>query len=72
MLFEPADGGIDVYAHEELSSVHPVYGPAHFRGGGQSVGAGVRRGRRLLPLDTSEAPAEPPEDPWYVPARGNE
>jgi hypothetical protein len=64
MLFERADGGVDVYAHEELSSVHPLYGPAHFRGTGQSVGAGVRRARGLLPLDTSEALEQPPDEPW--------
>jgi hypothetical protein len=69
MLFERADGGVDVYAHDELSSVHPLYGPAHFRGEGQSVGAGVRRARRLLPLDTTDAPANPPDEPWNVAAQ---
>jgi len=68
MLFECEDGSIDIYAHAELSSIHPVHGPAHFRGDGQSVGVGVRRARRLLPLDVSDALADPPDVPWSVAA----
>lgn len=72
MLFESEDGGIAVYAHEELSSVHPLTGPGHFRGTGQSVGAGVRRARGLLPLDTQGAPDDPPEERWRVAAESTE
>lgn len=64
MLFHRDDGTIDIYAHEELSSVHPLCGPDHFRGCGQSVGAGVRRAREWLPLETEEAPADPPDGSW--------
>jgi len=63
MLFE-SDGGTDVYAHAELSSVNPLCAPGHVRGQSQSVGAGVRRTREWLPLDTSEAPENPPDVPW--------
>jgi len=63
MLFE-RDEVVDIYAHEELSSVHPLCGPAHFRGQGQSVGGGVRRARELLDLDTSGAIEEPPDCSW--------
>lgn len=69
MLFERADSGIDIYAHEELSSIHPLHGPAHFRGEGQSVGAGVQKARELLPLETAEAPENPPGVPWNEAAR---
>jgi hypothetical protein len=72
MLFESDDGGIAVYAHEELSSVHPLYGPGHFRGEGQSVGAGVERARELLPLDTEGALDDPPDEPWQVAAESTQ
>lgn len=64
MLFENDDGTTDVYAHEELSSVHPLCGPAHFRGDGQSVRAGVERAREWFSLDTSTATATPPKGSW--------
>lgn len=64
MLFEGDDGGTDVYAHEELSSVNPLCGASHFSGDGQSVQAGVRRAREWLPLDTSSATVEPPVGSW--------
>lgn len=64
MLWARPDGSTDIYAHEELSSVHPLCGVAHFTGLGQSVGAGVRRTREWFPVDTSEAPDEPPEGAW--------
>lgn len=64
MLFETDDGRTDVYAHEELSSVHPLCGPAHFRGDGQSVRAGVERAQNWFPLDTSAATTTPPEGSW--------
>lgn len=64
MLFERSDGNTDVYAHEELSSVHPLCGLAHFSGDGQSVAAGVRRARQWFDLDTTEAPDDPPEGAW--------
>jgi len=66
MLFEREDGGTDVYAHEELSSVHPLCAPDHFRGCGQSVGAGVRRTREWLTLDTTNAPENPPDGSWHA------
>ena len=64
MLFENDDGTTDVYAHEELSSVHPLCGPAHFRGDGQSVRVGVERARAWFSLDASDATATPPEGSW--------
>lgn len=64
MLFERADGHTDIYAHEELSSVNPLCAMAHFTGAGQTVAAGVFRARGLLDLDTSDAPADPPEGAW--------
>ncbi|MXR52437.1 hypothetical protein GRX03_12580 [Halovenus sp. WSH3] len=64
MLFENGDGTTDVYAHAELSSVNPLCGPAHFRGDGQSVSAGVERAREWLPLDTSAVTTTPPEGSW--------
>lgn len=64
MLFENDDGSTDVYAHEELSSVNPLCGPAHFRGDGQSVRTGVERAREWLSLDVSDATTTPPEGSW--------
>lgn len=53
MLFE-GDGETAVYAHEEFSSVHPLYAPAHFAGVDQHHATGVEQARDRLPL------AEPP------------
>ena len=64
MLFERPDGHTDVYAHEELSSVNPLCAMSHFTGAGQSVADGVFRARELFDLDTTDAPADPPEGPW--------
>lgn len=64
MLFDGANGEIDIYAHEELSSVNPLCGAAHFTGVGQSVGAGVRRARDRFPLNTADALENPPDSPW--------
>lgn len=63
MLFDGEDG-IDVYAHEEPSSVNPFVGAEHFEGQGQRVAAGVERARERLPLDTSDATTEPPTGAW--------
>lgn len=64
MLFENGDGTTDVYAHQELSSVNPLCGPAHFRGDGQSVRVGVDRAREWFSLDTSRVTTTPPEGSW--------
>lgn len=64
MLFPAESGGTDVYAHEEPSSVHPCLATAHVDGDGQSLAAGVERTRALLPVDTTDAPADPPDGPW--------
>lgn len=64
MLFPGPAGTTDVYAHEELSSVNPLYAPAHFTSGGQSLRAGVVGARSRLPLDTDGAPQNPPDGPW--------
>ena len=37
---------------------------SHFTGAGQSVADGVFRARELFDLDTTDAPADPPEGPW--------
>jgi len=50
MLFEEG-GETVVYAHEEFSSVHPLYAAAHFAGVDQRNRAGVERARERLPLD---------------------
>jgi hypothetical protein len=63
MIFQGPDGGTDVYAHEELSSVHPCLATEHVDGDGQSLAAGVERARALLPLDTAGVP-DPPDGPW--------
>lgn len=63
MLFDGEDG-IDVYAHEEPSSVNPLVGADHFDGRGQQVAAGVELARERLPLDASDATTEPPAGAW--------
>lgn len=63
MLFVD-DGSVDVYAHEEPSSVNPVVATRHFDGAGQDVAAGVARARDRLPLDTAGATVEPVTGPW--------
>lgn len=63
MLFE-GEEGIDVYAHEEPSSVHPFVGAEHFDGATQNVARGVELARERLPLDTSEATVDPPDGSW--------
>jgi len=64
MLFARADGGTDVYAHEEASNVHPRYAVDHFLGGSQRLATGVGRARERLPLDTRDAPVDSPDGPW--------
>jgi hypothetical protein len=64
MLFPAQNGGTDVYAHEEPSSVHPCLATEHVDGDGQRLAAGVEYARGLLPLDTADAPVDPPEGPW--------
>jgi hypothetical protein len=59
-----AGAAVAVYAHEEASSVNPFVGAAHFDGAGQNVAAGVARARERLPLDASDATADPPHGPW--------
>jgi hypothetical protein len=71
MLFE-GEGGTDIYAHEELSSVNPLCAADHFHGRGQSVAAGVTRAREWLPLDTAGAPENPPDGPWNEGVEGPE
>lgn len=64
MLFEHDGSGIDVYAHEEPSSVNPFTGGSHYGGRGQNVALGVERARKRLPLDDSAARVEPVAAPW--------
>lgn len=64
MLF-PGDDGVDVYAHEELSSVNPLRGPAHFDGGDQRVALGVALARERFPLETRRPWVEPPDGAWH-------
>jgi hypothetical protein len=66
MLFRREDGGVDVYAHEEPSSVHPLGGAAHFRGRSQRVAPGVDWARETLPLDASDASVDPVDGPWHA------
>ena len=66
MLFRREDGGVDVYAHEEPSSVHPLGGAAHFRGQSQRVATGVDWARETLPVDTSDATVDPVDGPWHT------
>jgi len=63
MLF-PDGAGVDVYAHEELSSVNPLASADHLNGTTQNVATGVERARDRLPLETTGAPVDPPEGPW--------
>lgn len=46
MLFEVEDG-VDIYAHEEYSSIRPVLALAHYRGIGMSKELGVSKFREL-------------------------
>jgi len=64
MLFD-GDGGVDVYAHEEPSNVHPFLGATHFRGGQQRVAAGVALARDRLPLDDGDGTVDPIDGPWH-------
>lgn len=63
ILFETASG-VDVYAHEEVSSVNPLLGPEHFDSVSMSVGRGVEQARDQLTLDTTLAPSDPPAGHW--------
>lgn len=71
MLF-PAPGGVDVYAHEEYSSVHPLVGSSHFDGATQNVAIGVERARERLPLEIERETVDPPAGPWNSPSDGVE
>lgn len=64
MLFERHDGAVDVYAHEEPSSVHPLAGWHHFDGLDQDVAAGVARARDILSVDSSAATIDPLHGRW--------
>ncbi|WP_248897947.1 hypothetical protein [Haloplanus halobius] len=64
MLFARDDGGVDVYAHEEPSSVNPALAATHFAGRGQSVAAGVERARARFSLDAGDAAVDPVDGPW--------
>lgn len=48
MLFESDSGGTDIYAHGEVSNVHPYYAPAHFNGTEQDGSAGIEFTRAVL------------------------
>lgn len=48
MLFRTEEGGTDIYAHKEVSNVHPYYAPAHFNGTEQDGTAGVQFTREVL------------------------
>jgi hypothetical protein len=62
MLFPAEGGGTDVYAHAELSSVHPCLATDHVESDGQSLAAGVEHARAVLRLDTTDP--TPPDGPW--------
>lgn len=64
MLFSLPQEGVDIYAHEEVSSVNPRLAAAHFTGHSMQVATGVERMRKLLPLDTTHAPVAMPEGHW--------
>lgn len=64
MLFPGAGDGVDIYAHTEPSSVHPLVGNDHFTGQRQNVAAGVSEIRDRLPLATDRVTPEPPAGPW--------
>ncbi|MCU4799937.1 hypothetical protein OB920_06095 [Halobacteria archaeon HArc-gm2] len=63
MLF-PGEDGVDVYAHEEISSVNPLLGPAHFDGADQRVALGVEMARERFPIEPRRPWIEPPEGAW--------
>jgi hypothetical protein len=63
MLF-PAPDGVDVYAHEEVSSVNPLLGDAHFDSVSMNVARGVEHARDSLDLATDDAPENPPAGHW--------
>jgi len=66
MLFPGPDGTVDIYAHEEPSSVNPLVGTDHFDGARQSVACGVERARERLPLDQRRETPDPPDGPWTL------
>lgn len=53
MLFQSKsrDGGVDVYAHEEFSSLNPRVAVEHYRGIDQQEKLGVELARDTLPLE---------------------
>jgi|AntDeeMinimDraft_5_1070356.scaffolds.fasta_scaffold03544_3 hypothetical protein len=63
MLF-PGEDGVDVYAHEEISSGNPLLGPAHFDGGDQRVALGVEMACERFTLETRRPWVEPPTGAW--------
>lgn len=64
MLFPGSRGGVDIYAHTEPSSVHPLVGNDHFTGQRQNVAAGVSETRDRLPLTIDRPIPDPPAGPW--------
>jgi len=52
MLFEGSAGGVDVYAHEEPSSINPSTAVRHYEGTDQRVDVGVDRVRAMLPVSS--------------------
>ena len=66
MLFRDDDDGVDVYAHEELSSLNPSRGIEHFDGVSMNVAAGVHEARKHLGLDTDGVPSGPPAGHWSL------
>jgi hypothetical protein len=53
IVFEARDeaSGVDVYAHEEFSNVHPSVAVRHYRGIDQNERAGVKMALETLPID---------------------
>jgi|APHM01.1.fsa_nt_gi hypothetical protein len=66
MLFAGPDSTVEVYAHEEPSSVNPVVGTEHFDGARQSVARGVERARERLPLEQRRETPTAPDGPWTL------
>lgn len=49
MLFS-SEKGTAIYAHEEYSSMHPIYGYEHFHGIDQRMEEGVKAAKKVLEL----------------------
>lgn len=64
MLFRGDAVSTHVYAHEEVSSVHPLGGERHLDGVSQNVALGVERARALLDLTVPETAQPPTVGDW--------